>query len=89
LEFLAQDRFEKVVWAAEALLDKMDELPPLSYSEGTPEFDGKTLTASKKCIERIHLFGYARLVRMANKAARGAVVGVRDVAHKQLQTHED
>ena len=89
VELSAQERFEEQVSDLEAKLDEMDKLPITGYTVWKREVDGKHVNASKTRVQSINLFGYVRLLRATDEAARFAIVGAHSVADQRSQTFND
>ena len=89
VELSAQERFEEQVSDLEAKLDEMDKLPITGYTVWKREVDGKHVNASKTRVQSINLFGYVRLLRATDEAARFAIVGAHGVADQRSQTFND
>jgi len=76
-EFENQDRLEKRVRKAEAVLDKADSAPITDVTQSKEEIVKGKATSTKTKVKGINFSGYAALMNKTNETARQAITGVR------------
>jgi hypothetical protein len=88
-ELEAQEQLEELVGSLEAQLDRMDSFPVTGFTVWEREVQGRKVTASKTHLQSVSLFGYARLLRAVDEAARWAIVGPREATGQRSPTSGD
>jgi hypothetical protein len=81
----AQQQLQESVWRLEAHLDRMGSLPVTGFTA----WEREGVTASKRHVPSINLYGYAHLVRAANRTACLAIVGLHEATDQRSRTSDD
>jgi hypothetical protein len=90
-ELRNQDRLERLVEAAQLILDKAGQTPVADVvvvkdeTEESIQFLTKKKTRTKTSVKALKMAGYARLMQEVNESARQAVVGVRLETRKAIE----